>query len=142
MKELKTSQKPFQFVFSRALPNGILLSKNDIEVSLEDYSYSDDAKNGMDITADIKLKQYKDYSKKTIDIVEKNGKKTAIVTQERPAETAPKINNYEVVKGDTLWNIAKKYYGDGSQYTKIAEANKEQIKSPNSIQVGQVLIIP
>ena len=34
-----------------------------------------------------------------------------------------------MVSGDCLWNIAKKYYGDGSQYTKIYEANKGTIGS-------------
>ena len=40
-------------------------------------------------------------------------------------------------------NIAKKYYGDGSQYTKIYEANKGTIGSnPNLIKPGQKLVIP
>jgi nucleoid-associated protein YgaU len=26
---------------------------------------------------------------------------------------------HEVVKGDTLWKIAEKYYGDGNLYTNI-----------------------
>ncbi|MFQ9148240.1 MAG: LysM peptidoglycan-binding domain-containing protein [Eubacteriales bacterium] len=35
--------------------------------------------------------------------------------------------------GDCLWNIAKKYLGDGSRYTEIAELNKDKIKTPNLI---------
>lgn len=47
------------------------------------------------------------------------------------------------MSGDCLWNIAKKYYGDGSQYTKIYNANKETIgANPNVIKVGQKLVIP
>lgn len=49
---------------------------------------------------------------------------------------------YTVVKGDCLWNIAKKIYGSGAQYTKIFNANKDKIKDPNRIYPGQVLIIP
>lgn len=49
---------------------------------------------------------------------------------------------YTVKKGDCLWNIAKKYYGSGAQYTKIYNANKDKIKNPNLIYVGQVFIIP
>ena len=45
-------------------------------------------------------------------------------------------------KADTLWAIAKKYYGSGSQYTKIYNANKDKIKNPNLIYPGQVIKIP
>lgn len=47
---------------------------------------------------------------------------------------------YTVQKGDTLWAIAKKYYGDGSKYPKIASANN--IANANLIYVGQKLLIP
>jgi hypothetical protein len=43
---------------------------------------------------------------------------------------------HEVKKGDTLWKIAEKYYGDGALYTKIFEANKDTVKDPNLIRVG------
>lgn len=49
---------------------------------------------------------------------------------------------HEVVKGDTLWKIAEKYYGDGSLYTNIFEANRDRLKNPDLIQVGQKLRIP
>lgn len=49
---------------------------------------------------------------------------------------------HTVKKGDCLWNIAKKYYGDGRMYTKIYQANKDKIKNPDLIYVGQVFLIP
>lgn len=49
---------------------------------------------------------------------------------------------YTIKKGDTLWAIAKKYYGKGSDYTKIFNANKDKIKDPNKIYPGQVITIP
>ena len=50
---------------------------------------------------------------------------------------------YTVKPGDSLWNIAKKYYGSGAMYTKIYEANKDLIGgNPNLIFPGQKLIIP
>ena len=49
---------------------------------------------------------------------------------------------YAVVPGDTLSKIAKHFYGDANQYMKIFEANKDQLKDPNMIQVGQKLRIP
>jgi len=48
----------------------------------------------------------------------------------------------EVKRGDTLWKIAENYYGDGSLYMKIFEANRDLLKDPNLIQVGQKLRIP
>ncbi len=49
---------------------------------------------------------------------------------------------HEVVKGDTLSGLAKKYYGDGGKYMKIFDANKDKLKDPDKIQVGQKLRIP
>ncbi len=47
---------------------------------------------------------------------------------------------YTVVSGDTLWGIAKRFYGNGSRYPEIAKANN--ISNPDIIYVGQVLLIP
>jgi nucleoid-associated protein YgaU len=49
---------------------------------------------------------------------------------------------HEVKKGETLWKIAEQYYGDGSLYTKIAEANTDTVKDPDRIRIGQRLRIP
>lgn len=55
----------------------------------------------------------------------------------------PKKSTHTVVKGDTLWGIAKKYLGNGSRYMEIYNANKATIGSnPNLIRPGQVLTIP
>ncbi len=44
--------------------------------------------------------------------------------------------------GDTLWDLAEKYYGDGSQWEKIYNANTDQIDDPSTIYPGQRLLIP
>lgn len=53
-----------------------------------------------------------------------------------------KAEYYEIVAGDTLSAIAQKYYGKASAYMKIFEANKEVIKDPDKIFVGQKIRIP
>ena len=57
-------------------------------------------------------------------------------------EPVVKVEYYEIVSGDTLSAIAKKFYGKSSEYLKIFEANKEVIKDPNKIYVGQKIRIP
>lgn len=49
---------------------------------------------------------------------------------------------HEVKKGETLWKIAERYYGDGSLYPKIFEANKDTLVNPDRIKIGQRLRIP
>ena len=49
---------------------------------------------------------------------------------------------HTVGKGDSLWSLAKKYYGDGNKWKKIYEANKNLIKNPNLIKDGWKLVIP
>jgi nucleoid-associated protein YgaU len=61
---------------------------------------------------------------------------------EPAAEAAPAEQTYTVADGDTLWAIAERHYGDGSQYTRIFEANRDQLDNPDVIQPGQVLRIP
>lgn len=55
---------------------------------------------------------------------------------------AQKVEYYTIVKGDTLSALAKKHYGDASQYPRIFEANREVIKDPDLIFVGQKIRIP
>lgn len=47
-----------------------------------------------------------------------------------------------IAKGETLWALAKHYYGDGNAYPRIFEANREVIKDPDLIFVGQKIRIP
>ena len=49
---------------------------------------------------------------------------------------------HDVASGDTLSAIAKRYYGDASQYHRIFEANRDQLSDPDKIQAGQRLKIP
>lgn len=49
---------------------------------------------------------------------------------------------YTVVAGDTLSSISKKIYGKTSQWEKIYNLNKEQLSTPGSLKIGQVLKLP
>ena len=49
---------------------------------------------------------------------------------------------YTVKSGDSLSKIAKAHYGDGSQWKRIYEANRDKIKDPDLIHPGQEFTIP
>lgn len=63
---------------------------------------------------------------------------------EEPAPAAPAVaeGDYVVKSGDCLWSIAQKAYGTGRQWQVIYNANKDAIKNPNDLRIGQVLVIP
>ena len=149
LESYMTEKKPFRFIVSRVSPSGDKLYDTNIKVSLEDYTVSEDATDGFDVTVSINLKQYIDYATKKVTVTKPNNsskstlKKSTLKT-EKPRETSgkPTAKTYTVKSGDCLWTIAKKYYGNGAQYTKIYNANKDKISNPNLIYVGQVLTIP
>ena len=57
-------------------------------------------------------------------------------------QSGPEAKFYTVKSGDTLSKISKESYGDANQYTKIFEANRPMLKSPDKIYPGQTLRIP
>ncbi len=141
LERLKVSQKPFQFLVVRALPDGTPLHNTNLTVSLEDYEITEDAEElGFDTQVEVKLKQWRDYGTKRLE-VDASGTATA-AAQERPAQNPPQRSSYTVVSGDCLWNIAKRYLGDGSRYTEIWELNRDKVVNPNLIYPGQVLTLP
>lgn len=62
---------------------------------------------------------------------------TSLSSEQLPAQPQ---KTYTVCSGDTLWALAVTYYGDGTQWTKIATANN--ITDPGNLTIGQVLTIP
>ena len=66
----------------------------------------------------------------------------AAMTKEAPADGAMAMEGKQhvVASGDTLWELARSYYGDATMWTKIAEANPSA--NPNDLVVGETLMIP
>lgn len=61
-----------------------------------------------------------------------------------PVEPAPLAGaqTYTIKAGDTLYTLAKRFYGDGKLWTQIADANKDKIKDVSHIPIGTTLTIP
>lgn len=140
LKELKINKKPFRFMLKRQLPDGTNIYDTDFSVSLEDYSYVDDANNGFDMLVSIKLKEYKEYGVKKVTITENKNSdtgKVATVEKTRESKPSPQNKTHTVKKGETLMGIAKLEYGNSSGLATIKSKNK--IKNPNLIYPGQVL---
>ncbi|MEL6643932.1 MAG: LysM peptidoglycan-binding domain-containing protein [Pseudomonadota bacterium] len=47
-----------------------------------------------------------------------------------------------VQPGNTLWGISSGAYGDGMQFVKVFEANRDRIRDPDLIYPGQVFTVP
>lgn len=57
-------------------------------------------------------------------------------------ESEPEPQTYTVQSGDTLYGIARQFYGQASLWTIIFEANRDILSEPSQIKPGQMLIIP
>ncbi|HEX5070610.1 MAG TPA: LysM peptidoglycan-binding domain-containing protein [Vicinamibacterales bacterium] len=63
-------------------------------------------------------------------------------TMGQPAASGAPARTYTVKAGDTLSKISRQFYGDADEYMQIFYANRDKLKDPDKIQVGQVLTIP
>jgi nucleoid-associated protein YgaU len=58
------------------------------------------------------------------------------------AGVGPKIATTVVSRGDSLWRISRVTYGAGMRYAVVYKANHDQIRNPNRIYPGQILVLP
>lgn len=137
LEGLKDSILPFQFVVSRQTAGGRWLYGTSLKVSLEDFTMKENAgEYGTDVMVSLKLKQYRDYGTKTCRI---SGNTSMIVTA-RETSGAPSGTSHTVQEDESLWEISKRSYGDGSRYQELQSVN--DISDPNHPPVGEVLQIP
>lgn len=75
-------------------------------------------------------------------IKEIGGENSSDIKADIKVENNNYLDVYTVQSGDTLSALAKKYYKNAGAYMDIFNANKDQLKNPDMIQVGQSLKIP
>lgn len=71
--------------------------------------------------------------------------KSAVETDSETTASGAEITTGSSViirKGDSLWRVSQRRYGEGVRYTTIFDANRNQIRNPDLIYPGQVLEIP
>ncbi|KGI42516.1 LysM peptidoglycan-binding domain-containing protein [Clostridium tetani] len=141
IREWREKKHKIRFIFV-----GSPLEVNDL-FTIENFKISENGGEVGDIYYSIDLKRYKSYGAKKVVIVKpKNNNTTKNVAKvnkkpPRPVEK-PKVKTHTVVRGDTLWHIAKRYLGNGARWKEIYNLNKDKIKNPNLIYPGQIFKIP
>ena|ERR1051325_10739718 len=98
------------------------------EIKLVDPSYAD-------LIADINVDQSRQGSAPS-------STQTAAQSASSSSRVESAAQTYTVRPGDSLSKISKEFYGDPNQYMRIFEANRDKLKDPDQIQVGQQLVIP
>ncbi|MCD8364691.1 MAG: LysM peptidoglycan-binding domain-containing protein [Clostridiales bacterium] len=115
----------------------------DLYCTIETFNYEEVGGDPGTYQYDITLKEYREITTRQVTVNVKTTVASVKKTTTTRVNSTSTTKTYTVVKGDCLWNIAKKFYGSGSKYTVIYNANKSVIGSnPNLIYPGQVLTIP
>ena len=79
-------------------------------------------------------------ARKPVEAVKQEQQKPADVASEKKMPDRPKT--YTVEDGDTLYGVAKKFYGNIQAWKVIREANKAVISSDNRLKAGDVITLP
>lgn len=128
LEQLKLQCKPFSFVIVRTKTNGDFVAcENRMQVSLEDYTITEEATNSGDFEVKITLSQYRPYGTKTLNFKDEEKQETT-VTETRDGQ-CEKPREYTIESGDTLWGIAKRYLGYGNRYPEIYALNEAVIEA-------------
>ena len=88
-----------------------------------------------DVYVTLELRQFRELLEESTEVNPDTGNLSRAAPQEKKEE-----GSYTVVKGDTLWGICRRTYGDGALAWKLAEFNG--IKNANLIYPGQVVRLP
>jgi len=137
--DLRKTRRPTRFICARRAPNGRLLSDTNLRVSIENLEVTESAEDGDDVTIDLTLREYQEYTANKVVV---DGERVIIEGPGRETDNRPQHASHTVIRGDNLWNIARQFLGDGRRYREIFELNRDQIQNPNLIFPGQVLRLP
>lgn len=112
---------------------------------IESFDYDHKAGEEDDIYYDLKIKEYKPYGVRKVQITLKSttSKSRTSSTAKKNSKSSTSSRIYIVKKGDCLWSISKACSGNGNNWKKLYNLNKKVIgKNPNLIYPGQKLTLP
>lgn len=166
IEELKEGKKTFQFIVTKGhtshmQKDGTVLDtfswhqwedSTNITCTLEDYTVTEDVENGFDVVISMKLKEFRAYGlkkckvkvkkklavkkirdSKVVSIPESwNGKEFLVFSGSRPVK---------ITKDTTVYNLAKKLYGDGEQYKRITKYNNMKWKKSTKLKKGKTIYV-
>ena len=113
------------------------LHVQDNKLFIKGTAPSEDAKNK--VWEQIKLVDGNYANDLTSDIEVEAGKALGAAADGGAAASG---QTYTVKAGDTLSKISKQFYGDADEYMRIFYANRDKLRDPDKIQVGQELTVP
>lgn len=126
---------------------------NDL-VTIESFEYKDQFGTD-DVEYTISFKKYVPFGFKKMEVVKQNRRNVSINTPnvpepkvvakketEKRADTKPVPQSYSLVAGDSLWKIAQKYTGNGSNYKELQKLNGIKDSDLRKLPIGLKVKIP
>lgn len=146
LEEMRTAGKPFQFIIARNGVSGSPLFSTNMTVTLEDCTLSESAKNLFDVTAGIRLREYREFKAKVVKVEGDNSS----AVNERPPSTVQEVpigigsevivngrlfkNSYGAEPGRTLSNYRGKI-----NYINMKGSHPYHVTTPQGGWLGWVL---
>ena len=122
---LKNRDTPFQFIVAREDGGGRVLHNTNTTVTLEYNVLNENwARSLYDLEVEIRLKEYRHYASKAVQVRMPANRPPNISTQNnRPPQNPPRTRTHTVVRGDSLWAIARRFLGNGQRWREIYNLN-------------------
>lgn len=131
LEKMRDERKPIRLTITETPVNSLFMIVN------FEYGIQDGTK---DVYFTLTLKEYRPINVVTVTSTSTTSVNKVTIDTVRPV-TKVNPKTYKVVYGDTLWGLSKRFYGDGSKYMTLFNKNKDILKNPNTLYVGQVLKI-
>lgn len=118
-------------------------------VTVEAFEY-DESDGSGDVNFSLSLKKYVSFGPKKMVVVKKPVTSSAIkatasvVKKAAPQRqnTKPVFKTYSLIKGDSLWKVARKFLGSGSRYPEIQKLNGIKDSQLTKLQIGMKIKLP
>lgn len=137
LQQAKTNSTKLRFIVTRLTANLTMLFDTNFLVSIEDFTMKEDAKNGYDVIVALRLKEYRSYGTKEVEVsTDENGNETYTVKETRDTDTET-AKAWTITQEKSVFEAVKLASGGSLNWRTVANLNG--IVNPNAVQPGQVL---